>query len=79
MCGPCSISPAHTHAQVLIHMLPAYQVFSQPVFAAVERVLRHRQSGLLDRLGRWAFRLSFRSLYVVLVALVAIALPFFSE
>lgn len=47
---------------VLIHMIPAYQVFSQPVFAAVERMIRHskRQSRLATT-SRWTFRILFRS------------------
>lgn len=64
---------------VLIHMLPAYQVFSQPVFAATERLLRHKKSNILMKLGHWAFRIGFRSLYVVVVCFIAIALPFFSD
>ncbi|KAL4431404.1 hypothetical protein ABPG75_006660 [Micractinium tetrahymenae] len=65
---------------VLIHMVPAYQVFSQPVFAEVERVLRHRgKATLLAKTGYVGFRLCFRSLYVVLVCFIAIALPFFSD
>jgi proton-coupled amino acid transporter len=58
---------------------PAYQVFSQPVFAAVERTIRHRKGSVLASTRKWAFRLTFRSLYVVIVAFVAIALPFFSD
>lgn len=64
---------------VLIHMIPAYQVFSQPCFAAVERLLRHRRSSLMAHVGRWSFRIAFRSLYVVVVCFVAIALPFFGD
>lgn len=65
---------------VLIHMIPAYQVFSQPVFAEVERVLRHRgKASVLAKTGYVGFRLAFRSLYVVVVCFVAIALPFFSD
>lgn len=43
-------------------MIPAYQVFSQPCFAAVERVIRHKskQSKLLTT-GRWVFRIVWRS------------------
>lgn len=43
-------------------MIPAYQVFSQPVFAAVERVIRHRRGSGAAATKRWAFRLTFRSL-----------------
>ncbi|PRW32581.1 Amino acid permease 2 [Chlorella sorokiniana] len=64
---------------VLIHMIPAYQVFSQPVFAAVERTMRHRKGSRLATTRRWTFRLVFRSLYVAIVCFVAIALPFFSD
>ncbi|KAI7842784.1 hypothetical protein COHA_003530 [Chlorella ohadii] len=64
---------------VLIHMIPAYQVFSQPVFAAIERTMRHRKGSRLAATRRWTFRLLTRSLYVAVVCFVAIALPFFSD
>lgn len=38
------------------------QVFSQPVFAAVERQLRHKNSSILAKTGRVGFRIAFRSL-----------------
>ncbi|PSC75625.1 transmembrane amino acid transporter [Micractinium conductrix] len=83
--GVWDSSPATTNVaraaniMVLIHMVPAYQVFSQPVFAAVERSLRHKHSWMLGTKRRWTFRLVWRSIYVVLVCFVAIALPFFSD
>eukprot|EP00887_Chlorella_sp_A99_P002221 scaffold21.g2221.t1 len=54
-------------------------VFSQPVFAEVERLLRHRGSGLMAKTGRIGFRVLFRSLYVVCVCVIALCLPFFSD
>ncbi|KAI8466468.1 MAG: transmembrane amino acid transporter protein-domain-containing protein [Monoraphidium minutum] len=64
------------NAMVLVHMVPAYQVFSQPVFHMMEAAL-----------GRWRFaaahplavRLVLRSLYVVATTAVACAMPFFSD
>lgn len=62
---------------VLVHMIPAYQVFSQPVFHMVEAALERRFKGL--RSGRkWPLRLVLRSAYVVATTLVACAMPFFS-
>lgn len=40
----------------------SYQVFSQPVFAAVERSVCHRKGSLLATTGRWGFRIITRSL-----------------
>lgn len=67
--------------------MPAFAIFTQPVFAFVEGgVARSRRLNAwlparlnpARRSARWAFRLTFRSLYVVVVATVAVALPFFS-
>lgn len=64
---------------VLVHMLPAYQVFSQPVFSEVERLIRHKKSGIMAKMGKWGFRIAFRSTYVCIVCFIAILLPFFGD
>eukprot|EP00775_Hariotina_reticulata_P001466 gene1466-1808_t len=63
---------------VLIHLIPAYQVYSQPAFATMEDLLL-RAFPKLDKLaGReWTVRLVYRSLYVGMTTVVACALPFF--
>lgn len=57
--------PPHPHTHNTPTMRPArphdLQVFSQPVFAAVERLIRHKKNTLLAHTGRWAFRITFRS------------------
>ncbi|GBF92649.1 amino acid permease-like [Raphidocelis subcapitata] len=75
--GPLWLVTAANFA-VLVHMVPAYQVFSQPVFHMAEAALERRFKGL--RSGRkWPLRLVLRSAYVVATTLVACAMPFFSD
>ena len=65
---------------VLIHMIPAYQVFSQPFFYFVEHFVRKRVfPKSAGKAGGLTFRIIFRSLYVVVVCFVAICLPFFGD
>ena len=70
-----------------MHLVPAYAVYTQPLFAFVEGSVAHsrrlrawlpRALNPARRRSRWAFRLVFRSLYVAAVAAIAVALPFFS-
>jgi hypothetical protein len=56
--------------------VPAYQVFSQPVFHMMEEALGSRWSMLKAR--PLPMRLVLRSLYVVGTTAVACAMPFFS-
>jgi len=68
--------------QVVVHLVPAYAVFSQPLFAFVENSVRQSarlRACLPHHMRTWGFRLVFRSLYVVVVAFVAICMPFFSS
>lgn len=66
---------------VLLHMVSAYQVFCQPMFAAIEAGLA-RQWPLLDEwaeLGKkrvQAVRLCYRGVYVAALTVVAMIFPF---
>ncbi|KAL3685669.1 hypothetical protein R1sor_003691 [Riccia sorocarpa] len=78
---------------VVIHLLGAYQVYAQPIFAAVESSVRARwpESSFLydEQKARIPFtrhtftvskfRLVWRTFFVVLVTLVASAIPFFND
>jgi len=63
---------------VLVHMVSAYQVFSQPVFHAVEAFLCEK-SKVLARAPPLALRIPVRSTYVVFTTAVACIMPFFSD
>ncbi|KAF8062021.1 AAP2 [Scenedesmus sp. PABB004] len=64
---------------VLIHMVPAYQVFSQPCFATLEDLLLRGFPKLDNCVGReWMLRALYRTFYVVVTTVIACALPFFS-
>lgn len=64
---------------VLIHMIPAFQVYAQPVYATCEDMLLAAFPALDKLAGReWALRLAYRTLYVVFSTVIACALPFFS-
>ncbi|CAL5091540.1 unnamed protein product [Urochloa decumbens] len=77
---------------IAVHLIGAYQVFCQPLFAFVEAWARDRwpDSGFLaaERVVRMPlagefpvspFRLVWRTSYVVLTALVAMIFPFFND
>jgi hypothetical protein len=57
--------------------IPAYQVFSQPVFHMVETALAARIKAFRGGVA-WPMRLALRSLYVIGTTAVACAMPFFS-
>ena len=65
---------------VLLHMVPAYQVWSQPLFEctefAVEGAVHRRGKGWPTRGGEVAFRLAFRSAYVICTTFFAVLIPF---
>ncbi|WIA38321.1 hypothetical protein OEZ86_001658 [Tetradesmus obliquus] len=64
---------------VLIHMVPAFQVYAQPVFATAEDVMLRLAPKVDNFAGKeWLVRLGYRSLYVVVTTVIACALPFFS-
>ncbi|BAT16234.1 Os12g0195100 [Oryza sativa Japonica Group] len=70
---------------IAVHLIGAYQVYCQPVFAFVERKASRRwpDSGFVNsELRVWpfaisAFRLAWRSVFVCFTTVVAMALPFF--
>ena len=66
---PQTLKPCR--AQVFIHMISAYQVYSQPVFASVEPLLRRSFPASVGRMSPRALSLVFRSLYVCATTLVS--------
>ncbi|PSC76661.1 amino acid permease 4-like [Micractinium conductrix] len=64
------------NCMVLLHMLPAYQVFSLPFLCFVEAQLEGWQRWP-RRLTGWRLRLVWRTIYVAVVAFVAVLMPFF--
>ncbi|KAL6296343.1 hypothetical protein ACE6H2_004485 [Prunus campanulata] len=76
---------------IVVHIVGAYQVLCQPVFQIVELLAKRRwpKSKFINRESRIRigkirfninmFRLSWRTAYGVVVTIVAIALPFFSD
>ncbi|GAB4815312.1 hypothetical protein N2152v2_002358 [Parachlorella kessleri] len=63
---------------VIIHLLPAYQVWSQPFFFFLENGIPKRWPKCHKMFTGWTFRLWFRPLYVALITFLTIAMPFFS-
>ncbi|CAN6330710.1 unnamed protein product [Urochloa humidicola] len=75
------------NAAIAVHLVGAYQVFCQPIFAFVESRVAAKwpDSALVTkelRLGPFAptvLRLGWRSLFVCLATVLAMALPFFGS
>ncbi|KAH7442283.1 hypothetical protein KP509_03G080300 [Ceratopteris richardii] len=80
------------NACVVVHLVGAYQVFSQPVYACVEEFVYEGSSGsgfiykefVLSLPMDWTYRfnifqLLWRSAFVVACTLVAMLLPFFND
>ncbi|KAL6766801.1 hypothetical protein ACKKBG_A37400 [Auxenochlorella protothecoides x Auxenochlorella symbiontica] len=66
------------NAMVIIHMVPAYQVYAQPTLAFIEE--RHARWAKAPAWSRgWKLRIPLRSFYVVAVCIIAICLPFFND
>lgn len=63
--------------QVWLHVVASFQVFTQPVFEAVESAVCTRWYKL-DNNRLW-LRLIWRTLYVTVATLVAATLPFFAD
>eukprot|EP00878_Enallax_costatus_P023655 GHUV01025173.1.p1 GENE.GHUV01025173.1~~GHUV01025173.1.p1 ORF type:complete len:226 (-),score=42.89 GHUV01025173.1:895-1572(-) len=74
---PASVVTA-ANVMVLLHMLPAYQVFSQPVFHGLEQFLTEHVPGT-QRVPPLLLRVVCRSLYVCMTTTVAIVMPFFTD
>lgn len=77
------------NAAIVIHLLGACQVFSQPIFAFVEKRVTQRCPNLERELKipipgyppykLKMFRLVWRTLYVVFTTLVSMVIPFFND
>ncbi|KAF7064381.1 hypothetical protein CFC21_070712 [Triticum aestivum] len=70
------------NAAIVVHLVGAYQVFCQPIFAFVQRwaAARWPESDFVTRVGPFALsalRLVWRSAFVCLTTLVAMAMPSF--
>lgn len=59
------------NVMVFVHMISGFQVFSQPVFAGAEPLLRRTFPTTAGRLSHRTLSLVFRTAYVVTVTLVA--------
>jgi len=66
------------NAMVLIHLIPAYQVWSQPHYEFVD-LIAERSEKWPRWLGKgWVLRLWYRTLYTCFITFLAILLPFFN-
>lgn len=63
------------NVMVVVHMIPAYQVYSQPIYAQADIHVAPK----LKRIGggKWRFRIAFRTVYTLCLTGLAIVLPFF--
>lgn len=76
---------------IVVHLVGAYQIFAQPLFRFVETWASKRwpKSGFINtdremsigklRINLNLFRLSWRSSFVAVASVIAMALPFFSD
>jgi len=77
------------NAAIVIHLVGAYQVFSQPIFAFVEKGVTQKCPNLERELKipipgfppykLKMFRLVWRTLYVLFTTLVSMLIPFFND
>ena len=63
--------------QVWLHVVASFQVFTQPIYEALETSLTTRWAKL-ERHILW-LRIVWRSLYVIIITLIAAAFPFFTD
>lgn len=77
----CFESPAWliiaANTMVLIHVLAAYQVYSQPVFYLVESWIHEHPRIPLTCHNPFPARIAFRALYAVVACFISVLLPFF--
>eukprot|EP01025_Chloroclados_australasicus_P061871 TRINITY_DN8126_c0_g2_i1.p1 TRINITY_DN8126_c0_g2~~TRINITY_DN8126_c0_g2_i1.p1 ORF type:complete len:450 (-),score=25.83 TRINITY_DN8126_c0_g2_i1:237-1586(-) len=64
------------NSMVLFHLLASYQVYSQPVFEAIEGKVEWKAFGVYQGVAQ---RLVFRTVYVIGTCFVGISLPFFGD
>ncbi|KAF3781566.1 Amino acid permease 6 [Nymphaea thermarum] len=77
---------------IIIHLVGAYQVFTQPVFSFIEKSAAKRWplhsfinkeiSAYIPGCGQYCtnrFRLLFRTIYVIITTVVAMIVPFFND
>ena len=80
------------NAAIVIHLVGAYQVFCQPIFAFVEKKAAQKwpESGFITKefpipipgLGSFKlnlFRLVWRTMFVMLTTIISMLLPFFND
>ncbi|TKY60455.1 Amino acid permease 2 [Spatholobus suberectus] len=77
------------NAAIVIHLVGAYQVFSQPIFAFVEKGVTQRWSNIdkefkipipgFPPYKLKVFRLVWRTVFVVLTTVISMLLPFFND
>nr|GMC47275.1 amino acid permease 3-like [Ipomoea batatas] len=78
------------NAAIVIHLVGAYQVYCQPLFAFVEKtakqkfphsnlIARDLQVPLVPNFRLNLFRLIWRSLFVVFTTIISMLLPFFND
>jgi proton-coupled amino acid transporter len=65
------------NTMVLIHVLAAYQVYSQPVFYLVETWIHDHPKIPLTCHNPFPARIAFRALYAVVACFISTVLPFF--
>ncbi|KAI7844982.1 hypothetical protein COHA_001348 [Chlorella ohadii] len=65
------------NTMVLIHVLAAYQVYSQPVFYLVESWIHDHPKIPLTCHNPFPARIAFRALYAVVACFISVLLPFF--
>lgn len=73
------------NVMVVLHMIPAYQVWSQPHFVLVEEWIEFKVcKDVKNKYLRWCsrglgLRLVYRTIYVILLTFLAVLLPFFQS
>lgn len=66
------------NTMVVFHLLPAFQVYSQPIFALVDKHVAPKMP--IDMLRKKApFRICFRTAYVLLTTFLGCLMPFFND